>query len=148
MTRQEIENILSNIKDGETFTLKFETHPNGLNAQAKKDGYDIVKKTVAAVKTGLDYVPANPSTGPSNRTSHIKTLIKNRLLENTKTGKILLRVNVDEETDFMSTKEMYKDGAKVEWDDTKLVPSYMKPKNFTSNVLSIGIDNISEIVKL
>ena len=137
---------LNNIHNGSFHKIMFKSEPP-MKAIYRNSGFKIVKVTEMIMRTGISYEAVSTKIAPDEssikRTNNYESVIKNKLLFNTKTQKHYARVYP-----YSNVKSCYYavSGLKmVPVDDISeyVIPSYLNKKNSDDVVvLNIGIDNI------
>ena len=135
---------LNGIHNGSFHKIMFKSEPP-MKAIYRDSGFKVVKVTEMVMRTGISYdsiktASDEPST---KRANNYESVIKNKLLFNTKTQKYYARVYP-----YSNVKSCYYvvNGLKmvpVEDISEYVIPSYLNKKNSNGvAVLNIGIDNI------
>lgn len=145
MQLQQITNRLNEIHNGSFHKIIFKSEPP-MKAIYRKSGFKIIKVTEMIMRTGISYEAISTKTASeessTNRTNNYESVIKNKLLFNTKTQKHYARVYP-----YSNVKSCYYavSGPKmVPVDDISeyVISSYLNRKANDVAVLNISIDNI------
>lgn len=143
MQLNQIVDRLNSIHSGSFHKVMFKSEPP-MKAAYKNSGLKVVKVTEMVMRTGISYAAIKTASDESStkRANNYESVIKNKLLFNTKTQKHYARVYP-----YSNVKSRYYvvSGLKVipvEDISEYVIPSYLNKKADDVVVLNIGIDNI------
>lgn len=143
MQLNQITEKLNNIHSGSFHKITFKSEPP-MKAAYKNSGFKIVKVTEMIMRTGISYAAIKTVSDESSikRANNYESVIKNKLLFNTKTQKHYARIYP-----YSNVKSCYYavSGPKmvpVEDISEYVISSYLNRKVDDVVVLNIGIDNI------
>lgn len=144
MQLNQIIEVLNSIHNGSFHKIIFKSEPK-MKASYKEAGFKVIKVTEMVMRTGVNYkaiAPVKESNTSKKRTNNYESVIKNKLLYNTKTNKHYVRVYP-----YSNVKYTYYIVKGINITPVSDISEYVIPsyKADDSIVLNISIDNIINI---